>query len=46
MDDLETEDAILARQVELTTPAKAKEAAAKIIKAKKQVTFLEKPAST
>jgi hypothetical protein len=46
MDDLETEDAILTRQVELTTPAKAKEAAAQIIKAKKQVTFLTKPAST
>ena len=35
MDDLETEEAILDRQVELTTPAKAKEAADKIIKAKK-----------
>jgi hypothetical protein len=46
MDDLETEDAILTRQVELTTPAKAKEAAEQIIKAKKQVTFLTKPAST
>jgi hypothetical protein len=44
-DELETEEAILNRQVELTTPAKAKEAAEKIIRAKKQVTFLEKPAS-
>jgi hypothetical protein len=44
-DELETEEAILNRQVELTTPAKAKEAAEQIIKAKKQVTFLEKPAS-
>ena len=45
-DEMETEEAILDRQVELTTPAKAKEAAEKIIRAKKQVTFLEKPDST
>ena len=45
-DDMETEDAILERQLELTTPAKAKAAANKIITAKKQVTFVEKPAST
>ena len=38
-DELETADAILERQVELVTPAKAKEAAKNIIKAKKQVTF-------
>ena len=44
-DELETEEAILNRQVELTTSAKAKEAAEKIIRAKTQVTFLEKPAS-
>ena len=37
--ELETVDAILERQVELVTPAKAKEAAEKIIQAKKQVTF-------
>jgi hypothetical protein len=30
-DDMETEDAILERQLELTTPAKAKAAATKII---------------
>jgi hypothetical protein len=34
-DAIETEEDILARQVALTTPAKAKEAAEKIIKAKK-----------
>jgi hypothetical protein len=45
-DDLEPEEAILARQVELVTPATAKEAAAKIIRAKKQVTFLEQTAIT
>jgi hypothetical protein len=45
-DDLEPEEAILARQVELVTPAIAKEAADKIIRAKKQVTFLEKTAIT
>ena len=38
-DELETADAILERQVELVTPAKAKEAAEKIIKSKKQVAF-------
>jgi hypothetical protein len=38
-DELETADAFLERQVELVTPAKAKEAAEKLIKAKKQVTF-------
>ncbi len=30
-DDMETEDAILERQLELTTPAKAKAAATKLI---------------
>jgi hypothetical protein len=45
-DAMETEEAILERQVELITPAKAKEAAEKIIRARKQVTFLEKPAIT
>jgi hypothetical protein len=45
-DDLETEEAILERQVELVTPAKAKEAADKLIRAKKQVTFLDKPTIT
>jgi predicted Zn-dependent peptidase len=43
---METEEAILERQVELVTPAQAKEAAAKIIRAKKQVTFLVEPAIT
>jgi hypothetical protein len=38
-DELETADAILERQVKLVTPAKAKEAAEKLIKAKKQVAF-------
>jgi hypothetical protein len=45
-DDLEPAEDILARQVELVTPAIAKEAADKIIRAKKQVTFLEKTAIT
>ena len=45
-EELETADAILERQVALDTPAKAKAAANKIITAKKQVTFVEKPAST
>ena len=42
-DELETADDILARQVELVTPAQAKAAAEKIIQAKKQVTFEEQP---
>jgi hypothetical protein len=42
-EELETADDILARQVELVTPAQAKAAAEKIIKAKKQVTFDEQP---
>ena len=45
-DDLETEEAVLERKVELVTPAKAKEVAAKLIRAKKQVTFLEQTAIT
>ena len=42
-EELETADAILERQVALDTPAKAKEAAEKIITAKKQVKFVEPP---
>ena len=43
-DEMETADDILARQVELVTPAQAKAAAEKIIQARKQVTFDEQPA--
>ena len=42
-EELETADAILERQVALDTPAKAKEAAEKIITAKKQVKIVEPP---
>jgi hypothetical protein len=38
-EELETTEAILERQVELDTPAKAKQAAQKLIEAKKQVRF-------